>query len=72
MNRLLDRKIAEHAELLAIKVETERAVLFTILSELASGKRQVELGEFEIAACQVRRHVAAYNALVALRTELGE
>jgi hypothetical protein len=69
---LLDRKIAEQCDLLIIKVETERAVLLTILSELARSNRQVELGEFEIAACQVRRHVAAYNALVALRTELGE
>ncbi len=72
MNRVLDRKIAAEAELVVLKVETERAVLLTILSELARGNRQVELGEFELAACQVRRHVAAYNALVALRTELGE
>lgn len=72
MNRILDRKITTEAELVAIKVDSERATLAAILSELASGKRQVELGQFELAACQLRKHVAAYNALVALRTELGE
>lgn len=72
MNRILDRKIETEAELVALKVDTERATLAGILSELASGKRQVELGQFELAACQLRKHIAAYNALVALRVELGE
>lgn len=72
MNRLLDRKIEDEANIISFKVHEERSMLLGISSELATGKRQVELGQFELAACQLRKHIAAYNALVALRVELGE
>jgi Xaa-Pro aminopeptidase len=72
VNRLLDRKISEAGELVQKFVHHERAALLQALHELAPGNRQLELAEHAEYAARVQQHMSAYNALVALRTELGE
>lgn len=72
MNRLLDRKIAEAGQRVEQFVQHSRATLLVVVSEVASGTRQIELSEFAEYSARLQHHMAAYNALVALRTELGE
>jgi hypothetical protein len=72
MNRILDRKIAAMRERVARAVETERVTLVCVLAEVASGDRQIELEPHHNAALRLQQCMAQYNALVELRTELGE
>jgi hypothetical protein len=71
MNRLLDRKIADTRSAVVNRLEYERCILLSILSEVAQGK-SIDLAEYAECAARLHQHMAAYNALVALRTELGE
>lgn len=72
MNRLLDRHIAHAQQELAEAIDIERATLLVMLSEAASGTRRVETSRHATSATRVAHWMVSYNALVALRTELGE